>query len=276
MHPLDSDQSKKMQSAARYPVSQRVWHYMRRFRVRYFRRSKFSRLQAQRSSQSEDEYSFRSFDEHRCIFVHIPKCAGISVCQSLFGNLAGAHQSLRQYQIIFSPSEFAEYFKFTFVRNPWDRLVSAFFFLKNGGLTANDKSWSARNLSPYPDFETFVRKGIRKKNILSFPHFRPQWSFICLQKERPAMDFIGYFENLEADFAFVRDKLKINSTLQERNRNSDRLREFGDYYTAETRQVVAEVYAADVRVLGYTFDNSNLPATLAQRDSDGVKWHDTF
>ncbi|MFT6834552.1 MAG: hypothetical protein ACJA0H_000583, partial [Francisellaceae bacterium] len=50
-------------------------------------------------------YGFKSFDEKKAIFVHIPKCAGISVCKSLFGNLGGGHNTLEQYTYIFSPKE---------------------------------------------------------------------------------------------------------------------------------------------------------------------------
>jgi len=257
--------SENMAHQPYYPLSQQWRHYLRRFRVQYFRPTKFQWLQEQRRLQSSDDYSCRPFDQHRCIFVHIPKCAGISICRSLFGNLAGAHQSIKRYEIMFAPHEFTDYFKFTFVRNPWDRLVSAFLFMKQGGITANDKIWSEKNLSEYPDFETFVRHGITRKNIRSFPHFRPQCEFICLKKDEPAVDFIGYFENLKADFARVCERLKLNAVLQELNRNATRKRDYRDYYTDETRQRVADAYASDIRVLGYSFDNSTLSATLARR-----------
>jgi len=54
------------------------------------------------------------FDRYQCIFVHIPKTAGVSICRSLFENLAGGHTTIAKYQIIFSKKEFDRYFKFTF------------------------------------------------------------------------------------------------------------------------------------------------------------------
>ena len=88
------------------------------------KRAKFDRLQQKRRTVFDDGYSYEPYDRYRCIFVHIPKAAGMSVCRSLFGNLAGGHATLADYQIIFARAEFERYFKFTFVRNPWDRFVS--------------------------------------------------------------------------------------------------------------------------------------------------------
>jgi len=236
-----------------------LWHNLRRLSFRRFRPEKFSSLQKIRPA----------FDEHRCIFVHIPKCAGISVCQSLFGNnvnLTAGHHNLKRYQIVFAPREFRDYFKFAFVRNPYDRLVSAFFFLKKGGLNQTDKAWGDRNLSAYDSFDVFVKAWVNPRNIRSALHFHPQCDYICLEKNRPAVDFIGYYENLEADFQLVCRKLKTDSPLLSMNRNPARGMDYQAYYTDETKAIVADVYADDLRVLGYAFDNSSLPNQLALRD----------
>lgn len=58
---------------------------------------------------------------------------------TLFGNLGGAQLRIPHDQLIFSQREFEDYFKFTFVRNPWDRLLSAFLFLKKGGANKVDR-----------------------------------------------------------------------------------------------------------------------------------------
>ena len=248
-----------IQKTSRNTLRNDLWHQLRRLSFRCFRPAKFSSLQKKRGP----------FDEHRCIFVHIPKCAGISVVKSLFGNFDCGHTSLKRYQIMFAPGEFKNYFKFTIVRNPYDRLVSAYFFMKKGGVNEKDKKWAEKNLSPYADFDAFVKGWVNKKNIRSGLHFRPQCGFICLEKNRPGMDFIGYYENLESDFSFICRKLQMNSTLHEANRNLSREKNYREYYTDETRKIVADVYAGDIQVLGYSFDNSNLQNQLAMRGGDG-------
>lgn len=227
-------------------------HYLRRAGVQLFHTKRFYRLQRDRQEENAAGYSLRGFDELKCIFVHIPKCAGIAVCKSLFGNLGGGHKTLKDYQTVFSPEDYARYFKFTFVRNPWDRLVSAFLFLKKGGINAGDKEWAAENLSAYNDLDAFVRGGLRRREVLSFKHFRPQYSFVCLEGKQPCVDFLGRYENLTADFEFVCRKLNVESKLRRENQNSSR-GDFGKYYTQETRQIVGEVYSDDVEIFGYSF-----------------------
>jgi hypothetical protein len=152
----------------------------RRFAPAYHRH-----FQALRLADTNRGRSLKPFDVHRCIFVHITKCAGISVSRSLFGNLGGAHLRIPHYQLIFSAHEFSCYFKFTFVRNPWARLVSAFLFLKGGGANSADRAWAQQNLSRFADFDTFVRRWIAPHNVLSWKHFVPQHRFLCEPRGRP-------------------------------------------------------------------------------------------
>jgi hypothetical protein len=219
-----------------------LWHQFRRWNFEHFRAKKFRNLQKKRGP----------FDTHQCIFVHIPKCAGISVVRSLFGNFDCGHTSLSRYQIMFGPEDFNRYFKFTFVRNPFDRLVSAYLFMKKGGLNRKDKRWSDKHFARYDDFGSFVKGWVNRWNIERALHFRPQARFICLGG-KPRVDFIGHFENLTADFAHVAQKLQVQASLQEINRNAVREKDYRQYYTAETRAIVEKVYAEDFKLLGYTF-----------------------
>ena len=240
------------------PASE-LWHLIRRFNFRCFRPAKFAGLQQKRWA----------FDQHRCIFVHIPKCAGISLVKSLFGDFDCGHTNLRRYQIMFAPAEFQRYFKFTIVRNPYDRLVSAFLFMKKGGINASDKSWADRKFARYENFEAFVKGWVNRRNVMRALHFRPQTEFICVRKHRIGVNFVGYFENLAADFAHIASRLQINASLVETNRNASREKDYRLYYTDETRAMVADVYADDFKLLGYTFDNADLANRWHARGPDG-------
>lgn len=226
----------------------------------------YQKFQALRTVEVGKGQTLMPFDKYQCIFVHVPKCAGISVCNSLFSGLAGLHMHIRQYQLAFTKSEFDSYFKFTFVRNPWDRLVSAYCFLKKGGMGQVDKKWAEENLSIYPDFDSFVKSWINRKNIFSYTLFIPQYKFICTQGNLPTLDFIGFFENLEEDFSYVQERIKKNNEgLLFLNKTKNR-KDYQEYYTEESKQIVAEVYKEDIQMLGYTFDNSSLNAQLAKRN----------
>jgi len=206
--------------------------------------------------------------KHKAIFVHIPKSAGTSVRESLFGG-GGAHRTIAGFQAVLSPELFAECFKFTFVRNPWDRLVSAFFYLKNKNMMSNQR-WAKENLSKFEDFNTFVTQWLTRENLWSYVFFRPQYHFISFEDKQPAVDFIGFYENLAADFNVIRDRIKSSAQLEEKNRNSQRGRDYREYYTDETRNLVAALYAEDIELFGYAFDNSSLPAQIAARDKTQV------
>jgi hypothetical protein len=197
------------------------------------------------------------------IFIHIPKCAGTSVRESL-QLPAGGHATLIDYQIRLPPEDFEKAFKFTFVRNPWDRLVSGFFFLKNREMKSNRK-WEEKNLSAYNDFDSFVRQWVTPENVWSYSHFRPQFYFVSVEGRRAAVDFIGFYENLPGDFSFLCERLKIRAALRQENRNASRTKDYRDYYSDETRRIVGDVYAEDIRLFGYAFDNSSIPKQIAAR-----------
>lgn len=195
--------------------------------------------------------------QRSCIFVHIPKCAGNSIEKSLFGKSLGRHLSIWHYQMIFGPSEFRSFFKFTVVRNPWDRLVSAFFFLKEGGLNKHDKTWAEKNLSNYSCFEDFVKKWVSEKNIKSWIHFKNQTSFI-FSGNSISVDCIIRMEELEKDFPNLCAILGVQrSSIRKENIRSNRRKDYRFYYNDATREIVEKVYKDDIVNFGYDFDNTS-------------------
>lgn len=239
---------------------------LRRALFRLRQAERWRELQQLRRSTDPDGYSLAAFDRLRCIFVHVPKCAGVAISSALFGSLAGGHRNIRTYQLVFSRREFGSYFKFAFVRNPWDRLASAYSFLRRGGFSPADRAWARANLDRYPDFRSFVRGWVREENVGRWNHFLPQTHFLCIG-DVLALDFIGYYENLAEDYELVRARLGVGGPLVERNAPGGRRPpgQFETLYDEETRRIVADVYRRDVELLGYEFDNGSLAAQLSQR-----------
>lgn len=64
------------------------------------RKQQFNRHQNIRKTETNESYSYKPFDDNKAIFIHIPKCAGVSVNKALFGNLAGGHTTLEDYMHI--------------------------------------------------------------------------------------------------------------------------------------------------------------------------------
>lgn len=198
------------------------------------------------------ESSLAAFDYYECIFVHIPKNAGLSVSYTLFGNTGGSHRKIRDYQQLYAAATFKRYFKFAFVRNPWDRVVSTYFFLKKGGITEKDRLWADTNVQPYSDFKDFIRSWLTEENINQSLHFQSQMDFLIDSSGNIGVDFIGRFETLEEDFQFVTEKLGIRRELNKTN-SSERESSYRHYYDEGTKRIVEEVYKKDIEHFQYTF-----------------------
>lgn len=215
----------------------------------------FADIQKNRHYETTDSSSYKPFDDKKAIFVHIPKCAGISVNKALFGNLAGGHTTLEQYLNIYEPKNVLSYFKFTIVRNPWDRVVSAYHFLKQGGLNNNDREFYKNELVNFDSFDDFVKNWlVYPENLKKYHHFQTQSHYILDKYNKVKLDFIGYLENIDKDFEYICNKMNIEVTLP--NSNKSNRNNYQDYYSDETRAIVAEVYKQDIELLGYDFDNS--------------------
>lgn len=231
---------------------------------------------------------------HRCLFVHIPKTAGQSI-EHAFLDLLGltwqqrgtlllrynadpaagpprlAHLRAADYVRLghLPESQFADYFKFAFVRDPWDRVVS---FYKYVGEPAEY------------DFKRFALDVLPADLWHRMYWFvRPQSEFLYHEGEL-LVDFVGRFETLQSDFAEVCNRLGLPATRLPFVNRSDgprqriaaaarRLRRaldpssqaflnfsarpvsrhvrFADYYDAETWQAVAELYRSDLEAFGY-------------------------
>ena len=216
-------------------------------------------------------FSLKPYDKHHCIFVHIPKCAGMSVTRSLFGENSGGagHLTMTDYLGIFSAQDMENYFKFSIVRNPWSRLVSAYTFMKKGGLHSHDAAWAAAHLAEYDDFKSFVHGWLNETNIYKGLHFMPQHHFLLHEGDTDLSryDFIGYQENLDEDFPIIAQAINSPGQLKPVN-VTGRKRNYTNFYDEETKEIVANIYRKDIELLGYNFDNSSLPEMIAARDKN--------
>ncbi|EAI0653403.1 alpha-2,3-sialyltransferase, partial [Campylobacter coli] len=156
---------------------------------------------------------FKNFhDKYKCIFIHVPKVAGSSIERVIYQTdkwLVG-HVKASDY-MKFDKDKFDSYFSFGFVRNPYDRVVSAYHYLKKGGGNKNDEKWASKNIYKYNSFEEFVLalEDLEIQNkILNWMHFTPQYKFLCESEKNILVNFVGKFENLEEDFKKI---LKILS-----------------------------------------------------------------
>ncbi|WP_282167890.1 sulfotransferase family 2 domain-containing protein [Shewanella japonica] len=201
--------------------------------------------------------------EHKCIFVHIPKNAGTSIesviwpeerseSQLWMGFVdkyhnkyqTGGLQHLLAKQIRQEVGEqiFSDFFKFTIVRNPWDKAVSQFSYMSK----RKDLREFCR-LSDSADFKTYLQAITKVKHV----QWMPQVDFILDDEGNPLVDFIGRFESLDIDVSKIFNKLNITSTLPHINQgNRDSYHQF---YDEESKGMVAELFSKDIAYFNYQF-----------------------
>jgi len=202
------------------------------------------------------------------LFIHIEKAAGSSIQQALqphagappksslrrrlawFGSLNrvgglhravqfGEHATANEVKRCLPPDAYASLFKFAFVRNPWDRLVSRYAHL----LRSTDRR-RHRFISGLEKFEDFLKWEIQRGSA--------QCPYVTDPDGKPIVDFIGHYERLAEDFAKVCARLKIQAALPHANVSEHR--DYRSYYTTETREFVAKEFRQDIELFGYDFD----------------------
>jgi hypothetical protein len=188
------------------------------------------------------------------IHIHIAKNAGTSVVRSLCGSYVDGHSSA-YHTMTRDPKKWEDSFTFAFIRNPWDRLVSAYEFARME-VSYWHNNRSKKPAWHHPDharvktmsFNDFVRDFSLNQKHYTHPSFRPQWSCFCDSSQRNLLDFIGKFEHLERDFAY------ICGVLGKPNISSKEHDDYRKYYSDSLIEDVRKIYEIDIGIMNYEFE----------------------
>ena len=192
-----------------------------------------------------------AFYKSKTIFIHIPKTAGVSLIKAIYGDVSlSGHRSFYFNSIALGVKK-DEYFSFSFVRNPFDRLYSSYMYLKNGGMNIHDKLAFNTYFSKFNDFEDFILNGLSKKLIYQITHFIPQHEYLCDKRGSILVDFVGRFENIDNDILLLSKKLKKDIKLNHHNYNKKL--DYKEVYTDEMIDKVYQIYQTDIDIFKYTF-----------------------
>jgi hypothetical protein len=188
--------------------------------------------------------------EHKFIFIHISKTGGTSIEHALNPsvtldrsnisditgntNFVDKHWSAKQYLKEY-PKEYREYFKFAFVRNPWDRMLSNYQWLMLLGIINCE-------------FAQWIIKPTYGYNAYNYNRM------ICNNSGSIIVDYIGKFETLQQDFNKICNKIGIQQqTLSHTNKTNHK--HYTEYYNEETKQIIAQKYEKDIEYFGYKFES---------------------
>ena len=189
------------------------------------------------------------------VYIHVPKTGGNTVTRLMFG-LPSAALGGHNPAILFrdaSPVLFQRYFVFATVRDPYERLQSAFAYLKAGGMSARDAAWARRHLSRFGSFADFVvaleDRRVRTR-ILTWIHFLPQSHFLCDDDGTLMTDYLIRMEEFDSGMKQVCDRLNVSHSSLHENAHPRPGPDDADQ-DARLREVCADIYAQDYKVLNY-------------------------
>lgn len=201
---------------------------------------------------------------HRFVFAAVPKTGTHSVRQALrahlgpedieqvglfvnkrfpFEDLAAirhGHLGLAQVRPYLGEEAFASYFKFAFVRNPFDRFVSyCAFMTRNQGSFEQDPRGVMHE----------ILFGLRPlQHIL----FRPQHELLVDAEGRLLADFVGRVEDMQASYDEACDRIGIGRE-QLGQVNNSRRGDYRQYYDPQLVAGVEALYQRDIEMFGYRF-----------------------
>lgn len=194
--------------------------------------------------------------EQKIIFVHVPKTGGQSVTRAL----GGKTMDFSTHAPLFAADN-PDYFRFGFIRNPWDRMVSLYHFLcqKNFKETDNFKQpevraagfkiWLTRHeFYMQEDYKLPLGESWVVGGQGDLPPMQQRSQLFWLE----GCDFIGRFENLQSDFEKACGQAGIKAaTLPHMNRTEHK--HYREYFDQESRDFVALHFGADINLMGYEF-----------------------
>jgi len=191
---------------------------------------------------------------HKFIFFHGFKTAGVSIRISLqdlihkdeFWHANNQHAPATRQLGHYGKEIFNNYLKFSVVRNPWDRMVSAYFYFRSRDIeTANRQYKNVKYCQEhtFPEF-VFFHKVLSSTNLLSV-------------NRKLVTDYIIKFENLDNDFNDLCKRLNIPKTnLKHITHNTSRPRgHYSTFYDTKTMEEIKKFYKKDIKNFVYTFDN---------------------
>jgi len=202
--------------------------------------------------------------KHKFIFVAVPKTGTHSVRRALrqhmgpddleqvrlfvdkvfpwpeLAKLEHGHIALAQVRPFVGEEDFSSFFKFGFVRNPFDRFVSycAFMTREIGAFDRDPKGVMRHMLFRAPPMQHIL--------------FQPQHAFMTNRDGELLSDLVGRVEEMQQSYDEICAKIGI-PTAQLEQANSSRHGDYRQYYDQQLIDGVAKLYGKDLSLFGYDF-----------------------
>lgn len=230
---------------------------------------------------------------YKAVYYVIPKTASKSL-KSFFADSLSINQSSSMHSIRFPhasqselDTEYQDYFRFCFTRNPWDRLVDIYymkvkqkekpriFFMRRfiavpfnirlyellskvyGGKTQFTIPFIKEKIfTPEISFDDFIDLVARTPDNKIDKHLRPQFTYVCDEDGKLLVNYIGKFERLSEDLKYICNYIGIQNHQLKHIGDTSKIRDknYMKYYTQETWEKVRNRYKQDIEKFGYNID----------------------
>ena len=208
--------------------------------------------------------------DQKCIFIHIPKCGGSSVEEVIWPDIkgrteedlwmgfvtlyenkyqTGGLQHLLAWQVREEVGRdvFDSYYKFTFVRNPWDRIVSQFAFMQ-----LRPDLMDYLGMKHDTEFKSYLELIRLKEHV----QWMPQVRFFLDHDGSVLVNRIGRLEDFKRDCAQIFSSLGLGLDQLPGHSNRSKRQSLRHYYSdRESIEMVADIFVEDIDYLGYKFDD---------------------
>ncbi len=220
--------------------------------------------------------------DNEFIFVHIPKTAGTSINEALTREPTITSQKikrkLKHLPSLINPNQpthpklitpkvekhakaikikqkvgntlWDNYFTFSFIRNPWDLMVSSYKWWLQKAHMWPHLAQDIKYIKNMDGFKTFLKSPYGTNMINEHQGTIMDW--LTDEKDTVIVDYVGKFETLEKDFRKICKKLAINEPALPRINVTNRY-DYRNYYDYESRQWITERFSKTIEQFGYTF-----------------------
>ena len=217
--------------------------------------------------------------KHKCIFIHISKCAGTSVENAfgVFKDASGSFEALRGWDDknklylqhatpqqlldlnLISREHWDTYYKFVIYRNSWSKLLS-------------DYSWVSRIHKIEDSFENFIYKrggfekvlNNREKDSYCGDHLYLQKDYFFLDGQQIQYDTEIDFDNIDTGFNKVIKDLSLNPGFFDKKHNITTYEKdhYSSLYSLKNKKLVDKLYNEDIDFFKFKFDRKSILPTV--------------
>jgi|688.fasta_scaffold200496_1 hypothetical protein len=222
-------------------------------------------------------YTHQDNKQDRLIMIHVPKTAGTSQIKALRRNKyredrllpkyslqnfrrklqgirfpASVHGTAKQHKEVIGERAWEDTFSFAFVRNPWDLMVSNYFWwLQIASNSKHDRlSKQAEEISCLGGFEEFLNSVYGSEMIVD--HYGSMADWIVDDNDQIIVKFVGKFENLENDWHHIGKIINLRDTKLFHHNNSKH-HSYQDYYNPQTKKLIENRFEWIIEQFEYKF-----------------------